>query len=743
MQYRPSASFCAPSGPAPQLRPLRCVRASPLWCSAAFAGLPLLVVLAGPRARAVGFGAYVAVCCAALIRAANDGAISPGSARRLRAAGLLVGAADVAYALRRDATARYPYNYAPDLAYLAAAALLAWAVWRPWPRGAALWTTGGCLAASCGLQVAYVLRPMAHLGGVGPAAVALAAAYSLAVACAGTQLLRVATRLHRPQAIVGSHGLLLMLAADWLCRHAALLGRNSQGQLGEGLWLAGLGLFAASLHWPRDGAGTPPWPAVLPPCAPWRSVRALLGAALSFGCLATLLASCVLGWLPVGDGRRLGALACAFVVGSLAANLLAAHTSRWLRRGARLQARGADASARALHELRRLVRAHRRHRRLAHVAAEAAHDLRGPLRVLRGAGHNARLPRAALAELQHDAVRRIEASAARLLGLWRRLAAEGPARVAPEAARGAAPPPAGPPRPRGAAVTLAAYRAKAPPSAPRGARAAALVNACRQALLEARLRHPVAAGGTRLVLRLGTGRSAAAAARALGPDPLHAAWSHVRATPPRASLLRALAHLIDNALQAASGPGGVVVLHLTVANGTARLRVRDRGAGIERVRLRRLGRGPIASPKPQGSGLGVWQVAQWARQYGVGLKLASAPRVGTDVTLTLPLVRRAAYPVVLLDDDALVRRAWCAGLPPARVHAFAHVRALVCALGGKNAAAPTSSPADNARWADADIYVDERLGPTSRGREVRRALRGLGYAWVFVTPPDKGWPRLR
>jgi two-component system sensor histidine kinase RegB len=117
----------------------------------------------------------------------------------------------------------------------------------------------------------------------------------------------------------------------------------------------------------------------------------------------------------------------------------------------------------------------------------------------------------------------------------------------------------------------------------------------------------------------------------LGPGP----GAQAVVVQPRA-LSSALRGLVKNALQA--GPGEVVVAvdrHGDPAS--PRIRVVDRGAGIEPAVLARVGEPFFTTREPgEGMGLGVFLAATVVEQCGGRLQLDSRPGDGTTVTITLP-----------------------------------------------------------------------------------------------------------
>jgi signal transduction histidine kinase len=102
----------------------------------------------------------------------------------------------------------------------------------------------------------------------------------------------------------------------------------------------------------------------------------------------------------------------------------------------------------------------------------------------------------------------------------------------------------------------------------------------------------------------------------------------------RMYLWHALFNLVKNSLEALEG-AGTVALGAARANGVVRLVVRDTGAGISADILPRIFE-PFFTTKPQGSGLGLSVVQEYAQAMNGVLRVESETGKGTRVILDLP-----------------------------------------------------------------------------------------------------------
>lgn len=108
---------------------------------------------------------------------------------------------------------------------------------------------------------------------------------------------------------------------------------------------------------------------------------------------------------------------------------------------------------------------------------------------------------------------------------------------------------------------------------------------------------------------------------------------------PVQGLVQVLSNLVQNALHATPDGGTPVVVMSDVVGGAVRFTVIDRGHGVARADLDRVGE-PFFTTKPpgQGMGLGLFLARAFADRYGGQLVFSSEEGKGSRVTLELPVV---------------------------------------------------------------------------------------------------------
>ncbi len=111
---------------------------------------------------------------------------------------------------------------------------------------------------------------------------------------------------------------------------------------------------------------------------------------------------------------------------------------------------------------------------------------------------------------------------------------------------------------------------------------------------------------------------------------------------PVEGLVQVLSNLVQNAIHATPDGGTPVVLMSDVAAGALRFTVVDRGHGVARADLDRVGE-PFFTTKPpgQGMGLGLFLARAFADRHGGRLTFSSEEGKGSRVTLELPIAGAA------------------------------------------------------------------------------------------------------
>jgi len=108
----------------------------------------------------------------------------------------------------------------------------------------------------------------------------------------------------------------------------------------------------------------------------------------------------------------------------------------------------------------------------------------------------------------------------------------------------------------------------------------------------------------------------------------------------------AITHLLDNAIEASApdAPVRIAIRRQQGTGGAGRIEIDiiDQGPGMTPDFVRdRLFR-PLATSKPQGSGIGAWQARELVRSAGGELTVLTRPGAGTTMRLSLPAVAEAA-----------------------------------------------------------------------------------------------------
>lgn len=131
---------------------------------------------------------------------------------------------------------------------------------------------------------------------------------------------------------------------------------------------------------------------------------------------------------------------------------------------------------------------------------------------------------------------------------------------------------------------------------------------------------------------------------------------------------RVLSNLLNNAIEAI-GKIGKVAITLSKSEGNLIVAITDSGCGIPEDVLPRLGQRGATYGKATGTGLGLYHAVTTVKSWNGELKIESRVGQGTKVTISLPWIEKPDWvcsevvisndsQVLILDDDAMIHRAW-------------------------------------------------------------------------------------
>ena len=106
---------------------------------------------------------------------------------------------------------------------------------------------------------------------------------------------------------------------------------------------------------------------------------------------------------------------------------------------------------------------------------------------------------------------------------------------------------------------------------------------------------------------------------------------------PREQLRSVIDHLMQNAFDAA-GCSGRVALRARAMDNSALIEIEDSGPGMDLDFVRNGLFRPGVSTRPDGFGIGAYQIREYIRSMGGHLEVRTAPGKGTTMQILLPLV---------------------------------------------------------------------------------------------------------
>jgi signal transduction histidine kinase len=202
----------------------------------------------------------------------------------------------------------------------------------------------------------------------------------------------------------------------------------------------------------------------------------------------------------------------------------------------------------------------------------------------------------------------------------------------------------------------------------------------------------------------------------------HPGAEEIKASVEPKEFQRLLSNLINNSVEAFSGPGAVTA-GLSAKSGRILIEIKDNGKGIPPGILAKLGQKGETHGKAGGNGLGLFHARTAVEAWGGSFRLESELGRGTVATIELPVVGAppaAASMTVLLDDDMLVHMNWKMAARAAGAYLLAYKEP------GELLGVLDSLPKDAA------LYIDSDLGGGAKGEDIARELRDKGYINVTM-----------
>lgn len=198
------------------------------------------------------------------------------------------------------------------------------------------------------------------------------------------------------------------------------------------------------------------------------------------------------------------------------------------------------------------------------------------------------------------------------------------------------------------------------------------------------------------------------------------AAAKIKALVEPKELQRLLSNLVNNSVEAFSGPGTVAV-SLSVVDGKVLIEVKDNGKGIPAEILAKLGQKGETYGKAGGNGLGLYHARTTVEGWGGSFKIGSEPGKGTSVLIELPRPAvPAASAVVLLDDDLLVHMNWKLAAKAAGVELKAYKTREELVAVAENL--PKNTP----------LYIDSDLGNEVKGEDIAKGLHEKGFTEITM-----------
>lgn len=194
---------------------------------------------------------------------------------------------------------------------------------------------------------------------------------------------------------------------------------------------------------------------------------------------------------------------------------------------------------------------------------------------------------------------------------------------------------------------------------------------------------------------------------------------------------RMVSNLINNSVEAMAGDKSQIrVYNRGNKNITIRLRkeedkaviiIKDNGKGIPKEIIKRLGEKGFSVGKENGNGLGLWHAKTLTESLGGSLEISSETNLGTEIRIILPvLTTNSIIPVVLIDDDPLVRKNW-------------EIKSRKNKINLKTYANPTDFIETSHNYPkETQIYLDSELGSDIKGEEIAKEIYERGFNNIYI-----------
>lgn len=182
---------------------------------------------------------------------------------------------------------------------------------------------------------------------------------------------------------------------------------------------------------------------------------------------------------------------------------------------------------------------------------------------------------------------------------------------------------------------------------------------------------------------------------------------------------RVISNLLNNSVESIEDCGnGMVEISLKTKDEKAILSIKDNGKGIAKEVIGRVGQKGFTYGKEGGNGLGLWHARSFIERANGRLEIKSEIKKGTEIIIVFPLPVSMPFfsgSVVLIDDDALVRKNWEAAARRKNINL-------------KTFSAPEDFIKTVSKYeTDVAIYIDSELEAGVNGEEIARELYKMGF----------------